>query len=178
MPQVHASKCDLSTPSPPHHHPHIPAAHHPKFLATTTPTMHPPHLSHSKNVSQHTPHRSSPCQNVSATHPCYILITTYILLIAFGYLHASDFIRKCFAKQYFTHPMPYNVHVLMMVCRLPDMTILIHLQTQMLIRSAPVSSSIAWMIASAILSQALLDVPPLSMTDARRTAITPSYTLA
>ncbi|KAF8452379.1 pyridoxal phosphate-dependent transferase [Boletus edulis BED1] len=59
-------------------------------------------------VSQHNPDKPVTEHEIEEP-PYYILITTYIsylMLIVFG--HLRDFFGKCFAKQYFTHLMPYD----------------------------------------------------------------------
>jgi serine palmitoyltransferase len=48
--------------------------------------------------------------------PYYILLTTYLsylMVICFG--HMRDFFGKCFAKSHFTHLMPHNVSVILIV---------------------------------------------------------------
>lgn len=60
-------------------------------------------------VSQHNPDKPVTEHEIEEP-PYYILITTYIsylMLIVFG--HLRDFVGKRFAKQYFTHLMPYDV---------------------------------------------------------------------
>ncbi|KAG9313724.1 pyridoxal phosphate-dependent transferase [Chiua virens] len=59
-------------------------------------------------VSQHNPNKPVTEHKIEEP-PYYILITTYIsylMLIVFG--HLRDFFGKRFAKEYFTHLMPYD----------------------------------------------------------------------
>ncbi|KAF9242270.1 pyridoxal phosphate-dependent transferase [Melanogaster broomeanus] len=59
-------------------------------------------------ISQHNPEKPVAEHEIEEP-PYYILITTYIsylILIVFG--HIRDFFGKRFAKQYFTHLMPYD----------------------------------------------------------------------
>jgi serine palmitoyltransferase len=63
-------------------------------------------------VSQHNPDKHVAEHGIEEP-PYYIMITTYIsylMVIVFG--HLGDFFGKRFAKQYFTHLIPYDVRAL------------------------------------------------------------------